>query len=264
MATSSISGLWAARNVTATPAPLVPPVDPEHLTPSQNIEYVTEPPPWEASVTMPGLPSELVDLNEQGIPIAPGAGPIDQTPLDHDYGIARAPGLTELESQDRARPWQEDDQGGPDRVLWHAQTDRDGTYQTIDLSGNVPDGASPMTVDLQIQGRGAASDPEATVKVLSRWARRFINRHFDDHRYNSEPNAVRPRFARPVPGSQAPAQASPLVSPFGNSVIYAAGPQDTFVQQQVRRQPEDWTANQATDGTEMNMPNQYGLTVWGQ
>lgn len=264
MATSSISGLWAARSTVATPAPLVPAVDPEHLSPTQNPEFDTKPPWWASTVNSPGLTPEIVDLNDNEGLLAPALGPVDMTPLDHDYGIARAPGLTELENQDRALPWQNDDQGGPDKVAWHVMTDRDGSYQTVDLNGNVPDGASPLTVDYKIQGRGAASDPEATAKVLTRWARRFINRRFDDHRYESMPNAVRPRFARPVGGTQAPAQASPLVSPFANSVIYQAGPQDTFVQQQVRRQPEDWTQNQAVDGTEMNMPNQYGLTIWGQ
>jgi len=260
---AAVTGAWAARTLVPNPPPYQAPIDPEHLTPTDNPEYVHEAPMWQATAQMPALPEDL--LANPGAHLATGIGPVNMTPEDHEYGVGVGSGLTTLESQDRMAAWHNDDQGAVAAHRWVHPTDRDGTYHA-EMYTDVPgDGDSPATVALERTGVGAPSDEGRS--RLGRWQKRWWNRQIDMHRYAVEYGPVRPQYARPNPARGDVSPGNQLTPPYGNSIAYdGSKPQDRFVTQVVRAQPDDWAADQATDGAANNLlgyQQQYGLTVWG-
>jgi len=259
----SITGGWAARYKVTNPAPLAPPLDPEHITPT-DVDYVHTTPMWQSTTMMPGLPEEM--LASPAPELATGVGPLDYTPESHDYGVGIGSGLTIEESMDRMADWHNDDQGANAAHTWNPQTDRDGPWTSMEMADVPGHGESPATVQYQRTGVGQPNDPNARI---GRWFRRW-NRQtkIDMHRYDAVPGPTGAQFARPVPAREGDPNGNQLMPPYGNSVAYQAGPQDRFVGQTVRRAPDadGWDANMETDGTYgtiMGAVNGYGLPAWG-
>lgn len=260
---AAVTGAWAARNKTEPGAPLVPPVDPEHLTPTDNPEYVHVAPMWQATAEMPGLPEDLMASPSPAL--ATGVGPVDMTPESHDYGLGPGSGLTVYESQDRSAALHNDDQGAVAAHAWQHSTDRDGTYH-LEVNEDVPmHGDSPATLLLQRTGVGEPSDQGNS--RTGRWQKRYWQRILDMHRFAVESGPVRPQYARPNPSRGDVAPGNQLTPPYGNSVDYPGSrAQDNFVVQVVRAEPAGWVDNQATDGSAQAVAgagSQYGLTTWG-
>jgi hypothetical protein len=262
----SITGGWALRVKQPPAFALQEQPDPEHMTPTDNPEYVHTTPQWQATTHMPGLPDEL--LASPNPELAIGIGPVDQTPESHDYGVGVGPGLTTLESQDKMLPWHSDDQWGHVAAeSWVHATDRDGSWNLAEILDERTPGDSPETVRLKAQGVGeAANDPEAQTRRAPSRYKRWVDRYIDMHRYDSVPGPVKPQYAVPNPPRGPHTEADQLVPPYGNSVAFLAGPQDRFVGQNVRRAPDDWAANLATDGSGSDVTgsiDSYGLPSWG-
>lgn len=268
MAGQSITGGWARRNVVKVPAALVPPIDPEHMHPTDNPQYVGMNPVWQENTAAPALPDEVLGQQAwQEAPVAPGIGPVDHTPEDHAYGMGTGHALTTLEAQDLRMEWHNDDQGAVAAQAWVPEKDRDGTPIRVDLVDQLADGDSPATLQLGRTGIGQPNDPEATARQPSRRERRWWDRYIDMHRYDAIPTPVQPQYARPTPGREAVPNGNQLVPPYGNNVAFPPSQSltpDKFIVQTVRRIPGDWVDMQATDGTEqvLQAGTQYGLTTW--
>ena len=258
--TGPLTGTWAARNKTVTAAPLKPGPDPEHTTPTDNPEYIHTTPMWQSTTQMPGLPEEL--LASPNPELATGIGPVDATPESHDFGVGIGSGLTVIQSQDRMGPIHADDRGSVAAHRWVHATDRDGQFNLEEIPDQPGYGESPQTNTYRQWGVGAPTDPYArSAKRYKRWVDRFI----DMHRWTVQPGPVKPQYARPNPSRGAVLPGDQVVPPYGNSVAFDGRPPDRFVMQTVRRQPENWVDNQATDGSEQigDAVNQYGLRSWG-
>jgi hypothetical protein len=255
------TGAWAQRAATPTPAvPLKPGPDPEHLTPTDNIDVAAGNPLWVASAPAPDLPTALT-AEPFGTPIG-GGGPIDMTPDDPNFGVGSGPGLTTLESQDIRGFLMSDDRGAVAARHYQASIDRDGAPHVAIIPDVPLDGDSPQTNELQRSGVGQPNDPFArTGRRIKRWYDRYI----DMHRY---PVEQRPMYVVNASGSReqpAVPGGTQYDSPWATPGPYRATP-DSFVSPQVRRTPQPWDVPMTGDGTAMQLagdPGAFGLGSWG-
>lgn len=253
-----LSGGWERRNTVGVTVPLVPGLDPEHATPTDNPEFVQSAPTWQSTVNQPFLPEELF-ADPRPAELATGYG-TDETPEDHSYGMGIGPGLTTLESQDRSGMWHEQDHGTVFAETWTPMIDRDGAPHLAIIPDPIGEGDSPATVDLQRTGVGAPSDGGLSrrAKRQKRWYDRYIDRHM----WGVEQSPYAPKSARQVPSRGAVPAGGPGVSPFPNNAAFDVGSPDRFVAPLVRRIPGAWDETLATDGSAQvgDVGNAYGLT----
>ncbi len=252
------SGAWA-RLVQSPQAPLVTDRDPEHTTPTGAPEFVAETPDWRSTAPAPDLPDDIAGETPDAA-MATGYGPVDHTPESHDFGVGIGAGLTTLESQDRMAGWHNDDRGAPAALAYHAPIMRDGTPH-VDLVYDTPGaGDSPGTLELERTGVGAPSDGGNS--HISKRTQRWYDRYIDMHRYPVTMRPVTPRFARPNPSVPAVPNGTQGDSPFPTAPGFWAITPDRWVVPTVRRTPEPWDQNMATDGTGQPAAG-YGLSTWG-
>lgn len=268
---TSITGGWARSNTVKGQAALKPAIDPEHLQPTDNIQFQGGmQPTWVENTPKPGLPTEVLAAQAwERVPLEAGIGPLDLTPEDHDYGMGIGPAMTLEEAQDYRSSWHMDDQGAPLAHRWVPLTDRDGQWVNQTMFSQQENGDSFAQLQLKRTGIGQPNDPEATTRRVSNRFRRWVDRYIDMHRYVVEPGPVRPQYAIPTPGREAVAGGNQLVPPYGNNVQYPPSQSmtpDKFTTETVRRSPGDWVSNQATDGTDQALGgagSTYGLANWG-
>lgn len=258
MATYSRYASWGRKAATPTPlVPLKPPVDPEHLTPTEDDPDRYGNALWQESAPgAPYLPDDMVAV-PVGSPVG-GGGPVDHTPEDHSYGVGVSPGLTQAESRALMLPWHEDDQGAVAARQWQPTTDRqpgEGPHAAV-LYDTPGDGDSPETLQYERTGVGQSIDPFARVgKRIKRWWDRYI----DMHRYGVEyrpmviRNAYTGREQPPVPDGTQLDSPWPTPGPFRATA-------DAFVNPQLRRTPSPWDEPLTTDGMGTS---ELGATVWG-
>jgi hypothetical protein len=260
-----MSGAWSRRYRQDPQAPLQQQIDPEHLNPTDNPEFVQTPPAWMNSAPAPQLPGDMLPGAEPGL--ATGIGPVDHTPLDPSYGVGPGPGLTTLESQDVRGIWHSDDQGAYAARAYITPIAVDGAYHLEVSYDQQPGGDSPQTLQLDRTGIGQPNDPEATARGPAKRWKRWRDRYIDMHRFPVQMRPAESRYARPNPTSPPVNNGGPTDSPYDNSVGWLAGPADRFVAPLVRRTPGAWDETLATDGTNqtiMGSVNAYGLPSWGQ
>lgn len=268
MAYNRFSGSWSKRSEAPEEVPLKPGLDSQHVTPDPDPNNTGFTPMWVNSAGAPLLPEEIeAAMRARTLPT--GDGPVDNTPESHFYGRGTGPGLTTLQAQDVMGPWHEDDQGTVAANAWVPMVDRDDAPGSphADLTfGTSGGGASPESVRMLETGVGAPYD-----KGLSRegrWFRRWRNRTIDMHRYpvDMRPLAPKTAYIAPAMPAMADANRTQLDSPFATAATYAAGPNDRFVQQVVRRQPRNWADPLSTDGSRDEggaAAQSYGLRSYG-
>jgi hypothetical protein len=255
--------MWARHNQVDPTVALKPGPDPEHLQPTDNPNYVHMTPLWAASAPTAVLPLEFTDLPNPEL--ATGIGPVDQTPMDHAYGVGVGPGLTTLQSQDRMGVWHSTDTGAVAVHEYVHPIMRDGQPHVAIIPDEVGAGDSPSTLQLERTGVGQPNDPEARRAArIKRWYDRYI----DMHRFEPAMGPVTPKYARPnqpqpgdgITGTQ-------YDSPFDTSVTYLGSKaNDRFVAPLVRRAPGPWDMGLADDGTAQTIigaASDYGLPQWG-
>jgi hypothetical protein len=262
---SKYAGAWNRRTQVDTVVVTQAPIDPEHLTPTDNVEFsLGQTPAWANTAPAPDVPDAVLDQQLQ--PLAAGFGPVDHTPIDHAYGMGTGPGLSTLEAQDYRMAWHMQDDGSVAAHQWNPMQDRDdrpGSPHVDFWPHAVGDGESPQTLQLERTGYGQPNDPEAP---LGRWFRRWRDREMDMHRFDPSMRPVAPKYARPTPVQPAAQDGSQIAGPFPTAVSVHLGPQDTFVPALVRRVPGPWDEALSSDGTAETMAGaagQYGLTTWG-
>ena len=258
-----LTGAWARRTVTPPVVPVHPEIDPQHSTPDANPEFVAQPPTWINSTPMPGLPGEI--LTQPGYPqglIAPG-GPVNRTPLDHDFGPGAGAGITQQQAQELRGYWQGMDLG----VIAHESDvpvkETENMYGLAEVDDMIGNGDSPQTLEYERTGVGRPNDPDARRgKRQKRWSERYI----DMHRWEVHPPPYDPQYAVPQPAIAADPNGNQYTRPFANNAAGPLGTVDSFVQQQIRRAPEGFGDAYAQDGTPQNIVgsvNAFGLPAWG-
>lgn len=268
------SGAWTRRTQTDRQAPLAPPLDPEHTTPTATPEYVDMAPMWVSNVAAPDLPAEMMPDPTPMMPT--GWGPVDHTPVDHNFGMGVGAGLSTLEAQDLRGVWHQVDMGAPAAKEWQPAINRDGQPRLEIQYGQQLSGDSPQTLQLERTGIGQPNDPEATARRPSDRQKRWWDRY--QGRKTHDPGAIGPstwdaayrpqatRNAYSAPPQPPVAGGTQLDSPYATSVTDQPWTQDRFVGGQVRRIPGAWDESMTTDGTVATMagaPNDYGLPAWG-
>lgn len=240
--------------------PLKPPVDPEHLHPTDNPDTVVGMPLWFQSDSAPTLPDALTSEG-YGTPVG-GGGPLDHTPRDPEFGVGGGHGQTTLEAQAIRGELHGADYGAVAVHAYEPMTDRDGQPHVAILYDTPGDGDSPATLQLKRTGVGQPNDPYArTGKRQKRWWDRII----DMHRYTPE---YRPMYLRNAHGSvEMPAtpHGMQLDSPYIANGPFLATP-DNFVSPQERRTPVPWDQPLMGDGSAQQLTgvvNSYGLPSWG-
>jgi hypothetical protein len=259
-----MSGGWARRTQVDTAAPLKPPVDPEHIAPTATPEYQDMSPLWVNSAPAPLLPVEFEPQATPGLPT--GLGPVDHTPVSHDYGVGVGPGLTVLESQDQMGLWHQDDQGAVAEHAWVAAVQRDGQPHLEVSYDQQLSGDSPQTLQLERSGIGQPNDPEATLRGPARRFKRWYDRYIDMHRYPTDRRPLTPKHAYMAPPQPAVPNGTQNDSPWPTSVTFRTNPQDRYVVPVMRRTPGSWDADATTDGTASALAGastSYGLTSYG-
>lgn len=260
-----LTGAWSKRYRQDPQVPLKPAIDPEHMEPTDNPEFQQTPPSWMSTAPAPLLPMDMLPGADPSL--ATGIGPIDHTPLDPNYGPGPGPGLTTLENQDIRGQWHSIDDGAYAARMYQAPITVDGAYHLEVSYDQQQSGDSPQTLQLDRTGIGQPNDPEATARGPAKRWKRWRDRYIDWHRYAVEMRPAEQRYAVPNPARSAvTAGNTQLVSPFGNSVGFLAGPADRFVPSLVRRAPGPWDEALSSDGTASTIAgtvNAYGLTVWG-
>jgi hypothetical protein len=257
-------GSWSRRTQTIQSQPLQAEIDPEHLTPTDNPEYSGLRPMWVNTAPAPVLQTDAMGV--QVTTAQGGIGPVDQTPIDHAYGMGTGPGLDTLQSQDYRSRWHGDDQGAYAAHRWNPMMDRDdrpGSPHADFIPHDQTGGDSPQTLQLERTGPGQPNDPNARAgRAFRRWRDRYI----DMHRFDPAMRPITPRFARGAQPQPAVPDGTQITSPYATSVTQHLGVIDTFVGPLVRRQPGPWDEGMATDGTAQTMRgalDNYGLTKWG-
>lgn len=265
---------WAKASSPTLEVPLKPGVDPEHLTPTDNVEFVDMQPLWVANPTsVPTLPDSLVgDLG--GGPIG-GGGPLDYTPTDSwnptdtlvgvppserpsEYGVGVGPGLTLEEAQEIRGVLMSEDLGAYAARHYQAMTDRQsnpGLAVSFDTPGN---GDSPQTLIYQRPGVGSPIDPDARV---GRREKRWWDQVWDMHWWNDEYRPMTNRTINREIGRGPVQGGNQYTSPFDNTIMQNPGSPDSFVAPQVRRTPVEWGEPITTDGIVVN--SSTGLSSWG-
>ena len=257
-------GSWNRRTQTVQDQPLAAPIDPEHLTPTDNPEYSGLRPMWANTAPAPVLPLDAVDA--QITTMHGGVGPVDKTPQDHSYGMGTGPGLDTLQAQDYRMAWHGDDQGANAALRYQSMVDRDdrpGSPHADFIPHDGPTGDSPQTLQLERTGPGQPNDPNARAgKAFRRWRDRYI----DMHRFSPAMRPLTPKYARGAQPQPAVPDGTQITSPYATSVTQHLGVVDTFVAPLIRRQPGPWDEGLASDGTGESMTgalNSYGLTTYG-
>jgi hypothetical protein len=264
MPNARISGSWSRRTIDVINTPLTSDRDPEHLNPTPTPEFAHESPAWQDSTGAPGLPVSVLD--EQLVCMYGAGGPVDNTPIDHAYGMGTGPGLSTLEAQDYRMAWHMTDDGAVAAHQWVPMMERDdrpGSPGAAFIPHVPGDGDSPQTLQLERTGVGQPNDPEARPgKRFARWRDRYI----DMHRWTVETRPLTPKYARGAQEQPAVPAGTQINSPYATSVTQHLGPKDTFVPQFVRRAPGAWDESLATDGAGSSIAgavDNYGLGRWG-
>ena len=258
-----ITGSWVRRTQQPMLPVLHPDIDAEHSRPTDNPEFVNTDPVWASTVHAPILPSELYP--GAGYPpanFAPG-GPIDHTPEDHNFGPGTGPDLSLMEAQELRGYWHSLDMGTVEAESWVHSKNTEDQYKRYEADDMIGQGNSPADNEKHIRGVGAPGDPDAR---LAKRMKRYSDRYIDDHRWDPHPTPVVQRYSRGVPARGPVPDGSQITSPFGNSLTTTVSSPDKFLQQQIRRAPENPGDAWAHDGTGANVVgtvNQYGLTSWG-
>lgn len=252
------SGAWSRRTQADTVAPLKPGIDPEHLDPTDNPEWVNQPPGWVSTVDSPILPDEMYPMADPPMPT--GEGPIDYAPQDHSYGMGFGPGLSVMEAQDLRSYWHSQDDGSYAAGAWQAMVDRDGQPHLEVTEDGMPGGDSPQTLQYERTGVGQPNDPDARVgKRFKRWYDRYI----DYHRYDTDRRPLTPVQAYTAQPQPPVPNGTQLDSPYHTAATGYWGPPDRFVAPQMRRVPGDWAEPITTDATDSPSPVGFGLTQYG-
>lgn len=256
------SGAWSRRTQANDPAPLVPGIDPEHLNPTANPEWVAQQPGWVSTVSAPLLPDDMYP-GMGAVQLATGEGPVDFAPQDHAYGMGFGPGLSVIEAQDLRSYWHSQDDGSVAAGNWQVMIDRDGQPHLERTEDGIGDGDSPKTLQFERTGVGQPNDPDA--RVGGRF-KRWYDRYIDYHRYPTDRRPLTPRQAYTAQPQPAMADPGPLDSPYATAATGYWGSPDRFLAPQARRVPGDWAEPITTDATGViaaGAPNGFGLTTYG-
>jgi hypothetical protein len=248
---------WGSKAATPTVAvPLVPGTDPEHLHPTDNLQYEHMDPLWmNSGGGVPTLPAEYWANDGVAAIVVPG-GPIDRTPRTHDFGVGVGPGLDVPTAQAIRAEWGEEDLGAVDARRYIAASDRDGIGPTLAIVADTPGlGTSPQTNDLKITGVGGTNDPFARTGQRTQ---RSWDRRIDLHRYEVTYRPMTTKNAKTAQAQPAVPDGTQYTSPFETAATGWGNFQpDSFVAPQERRTPEPWDQPLTVDGS--GVDNQ----VWG-
>lgn len=249
------AGAW--KKATQQPvkrAPLVPGIDPDHITPEneQDPNYVD-------TTGGPGLPTDVEGGQFEQDPRVPVLY-LDQTPVDHEWGVGDLPGVTQAEARRIGTAMRELDFGAVAANEYENPGRREGTYEVLRVQNGDNDGASPETVAIRWDtGVGSPYDLDARSNIrITRWRDRFIDMHW----WATEWRALPDTHAKLAPELPYVAnRTATTVSPYEGNLI--TDPMNWQTPQE-RRGTRDWDESMTTDGTGQPLAGQaYGLTTWG-
>lgn len=233
--------------------PLVPGIDPAHLTPEneQDANYVD-------TTGGPGLPVDVTGGQfEQG---SPPVLYLDRTPVDHEFGVGDLPGVDQAQARAIGNAARSMDFGAVAAESFVNPGRREGTYEVLRVMNGDEDGASPITNEIRWDtGVGSPYDPDARSNTrIQRWRDRFIDMHW----WNVEWRALPDQFAKTAPELPYVAnRTATTVSPYQGNLV--TDPQNWQTPQE-RRGTRDWDESMTTDGTDQPMAGAaFGLTTWG-
>lgn len=235
---------WSRYSGAAPTVPLVPPIDPQHSTPANDPNL----PPGQQPDFVSTAPAPMYpDTEGEQQPAVGGGGPIDQTPLDPDYGVGWGPALTQQQASEIATELGNRDFGEIAARQTLPLTSRaDGSGPHVEwIPDEIGDGDSPQSLQLQRTGVGQPNDPYAR---RAERQRRWWDRIIDMHWFNPQMRPITPKVAfgaqpqPPVPGGTS------IDSPFPTSVTFNPVTKDQFVVPQDRRVPDPWDLAMTIDG----------------
>lgn len=264
---------WSKPSEPTPTVPLKPGIDPEHLTPTPDLD--NDPQPWQSSVSAPAFADDYYTDPSVAGGVPSGFGPVDMTPgqtageapgeygvppIRSENGVGVGPGITQAEASEIRGRLQSQDFGAVAAHQYHPLTDRfDGDGPHVALISDEPGlGDSPATLQYQRTGVGQPNDPNARIgKRNKRWWDRVWDMHWFDVEYR--PMTVKQAYtAQSQPAVSNPTQ---IDSPYPTSATYNPGTPDSFVSPQLRRTPVQWDQPITTDGSYSAGVEQ--VTSWG-
>jgi len=256
----AFSPSWNVKQIASNRALVGTAPDPLHGTLSTH-DYVqsnnagTE--SWMSQVPDPGTVSLVVGEGSNYDDAQGGGGPVDYTPVSHEFGTGPGAALTPEVSQAQNAAMREEDFNATAAHRWTAPQDVDGRQITERLAEQVPVGemGSPGLTDAHI-GTSPVSYPNAqrTGHRMHFWRDRVFDRRTftTDHRPLYTPNA----YSAP----NVPAGSGQYSSPFPQlghvNVLMEQAPQ-------LRRTPTSWSDAVVTDPTSKVSYVEPPLDVWG-
>jgi hypothetical protein len=251
----AFAGQWKTKTQQPVKAaPLVPGLDPDHLTPEnqQDANYVD-------TTGGPGLPTDVEGGQFEQNPRVPVLY-LDQTPVDHDWGVGDLPGVTHAEGRRIGTAMRELDFGAVAAEDYVNPGRREGTYEVQRVQNTDLDGASPATVEIRWDtGVGSPYDLDARSNIrITRWRDRWIDMHW----WATEWRALPDKTAKTAPElGYVQNRTSTTVSPYQGNLI--TDPRNWQTPQE-RRGTRDWDESMTEDGTAEPLADQmFGLTSWG-
>jgi hypothetical protein len=251
----AVTGAWKRQTQTQRDPQLHNPIDPAHLTPTDQEQIF-----WEdtSGQLAPGMPAD-VEGTEENIGTPTTHGYIDTTPQGGDFGMPAFPGFTIEEGQAVRGVAHSQDFGAFAARKYVSPPNRDGSLNIDDFSApNFQGTESDQNTIRYETGVEAESDFGANRhRKIRRWRDRFI----DFHWYAVEMNPSYQKYATPaVTKPEVTNARNQAMSPYSaGDILYDGG---SFTLPMERRTPEPWDTDLIQPGIPVPGAD-FGLGQWG-